>query len=48
MPVFQKYVITYSISTNSEPLISIPETESESDEPFDSYSVNFLKFADFS
>ena len=47
MPVCHKYIIKYSIQTISEPLISIPVTESESGEPFESYSVFFEKFADF-
>ena len=54
MPFCQKYRIKYSIQTNLQPLISIPETEteSESDEPFESYIRYFPKnlenFADFS
>ena len=51
MSVSQKYMIKYSIQTKLEPLISIPETKLESDEPFESYlefteifrkSANFL------
>ena len=42
MSVCQKYMIEYSIYTKSEPLISIPKTESKSDEPFESYLVFFF------
>ena len=47
MPVRQKYMIKYWIQTKSEPLISIPKIESESDEPFESYfefSEKFRKY----
>ena len=44
MSVCQKYMIKYSILTNSEPLILIPKTESKSDEPFESCSVFSEKF----
>ena len=44
MSVCQKYMTKYSIETKSEPLISIPETGSKSDELFKSNSEFFEKF----
>ena len=51
MPVCQIYMIEFTIQTNSESLISIPKTESESDETvrelFDVFSEIFRKFCLF-